>query len=258
MNEHARRMMMHRGSGGGMPEEMGGGNKYFIYRDGNDMRDGRGDYGDMRDGRNPYGSRGGYVDSMPYDMAYDNRRDMSYRDMNDMNYGGGRDMMYGKRDMQDGYSDGNYGRDYASGYGDRYGEKPYGRPDYRYDSMADERHGQRDYGYGDYHSSKLTKKDIKKWEKELENADGTMGKKYSKDQIMPIAQQLGIKFSDYTEDELVMAANMLYSDYCKVFGGDMTHYVKAGKAFLEDDDFDGTGSEKLSLYYRCIVEKGKE
>lgn len=200
-----------------------------------------------RDGRNPYGSRGGYVDS---------RMDM-YGDMN-YDRGYGNDMMYDKREMGYDYADRNYGRNYNSGYGDRRSEKPYGRPNYGFDSMDDERDRQRDYAYADAHASKLTKKDIKKWEKHLENADGTMGRKYSKDQILPAAQQLGIKFNEYSEDEFAMAVNMLYSDYCKSVGGDMMMYIKMAKAFLEDDDFDGKGSEKLALYYRCIAEQEQE
>lgn len=198
--------------------------------------------GQGADGSVPRNSRGGYMNYN--DHSYDGRTDMSYR-------GDGRDMSYD-------YADRNYGRDYNSGYGDRRSEKPYGRPDYRYDSMADERDGQYDYGYPDAHAIKLTKKDIKKWEKRLENADGTMGKKYTKDQIMPAAQQLNVKFSDYTEDDFAMTVNMLYSDYCKSVGGDMMMYIKMAKAFLEDDDFDGKGSEKLALYYRCIVEQDEE
>lgn len=241
MNEYAKRYMERQRRERhmmGSPEEGGNhGGGYGGNRDG-------------RDGRNPYGSRGGYVDS---------RMDM-YGDMNYMNYdrGYGNDMMYDKRDMGYDYADRNYGRDYNSGYGDRRSEKPYGRPNYGFDSMDDERGRQRDYAYADAHASKLTKKDIKKWEKHLENADGTMGRKYSKDQILPAAQQLGIKFNEYSEDEFVMAVNMLYSDYCKSVGGDMMMYIKMAKAFLEDDDFDGKGSEKLALYYRCIAEQEQE
>lgn len=238
MNEYAKRYMERQRRERhmmGSPEEGGNhGGGYGGNRDG-------------RDGRNPYGSRGGYVDS---------RMDM-YGDMN-YDRGYGNDMMYDKREMAYDYADRNYGRDYNSGYGDRRSEKPYGRPNYEFDSMDDERDGQRDYAYADAHVSKLTKKDIKKWEKHLENADGTMGRKYSKDQILPAAQQLGIKFNEYSEDEFVMAVNMLYSDYCKSVGGDMMMYIKMAKAFLEDDDFDGKGSEKLALYYRCIAEQEQE
>lgn len=76
--------------------------------------------------------------------------------------------------------------------------------------------------------------------------------------VVPAAQQLGIKFNEYSEDEFAMAVNMLYSDYCKSVGGDMMMYIKMAKAFLEDDDFDGNGSEKLALYYRCIAEQEQE
>lgn len=238
MNEYAKRYMERQRRERhmmGSPEEGGNhGGGYGGNRDG-------------RDGRNPYGSRGGYVDS---------RMDM-YGDMN-YDRGYGNDMMYDKREMGYDYADRNYGRDYNSGYGDRRSEKPYGRPNYGFDSMDDERDRQRDYAYADAHASKLTKKDIKKWEKHLENADGTMGRKYSKDQILPAAQQLGIKFNEYSEDEFAMAVNMLYSDYCKSVGGDMMMYIKMAKAFLEDDDFDGKGSEKLALYYRCIAEQEQE
>lgn len=49
--------------------------------------------------------------------------------------------------------------------------------------------------------------------------------------------------------------NMMYSDYCKIHGNDLMSYVKMARAFLDDDDFDGTPEEKAYLYYKCIVEK---
>lgn len=254
MNDYARRMMydrMRMPRGEEMMRHRGeeGGNKYFIYRDGRNSADSRGrrDYADMRDGRNPYGSRGGYVVSSKRDRAMDYA---DYRgDMRgDYAYDSRSDYESDSRDYARGR------RDYGSEYGDREYDRAYSSPDHRYDGMDSEYDRQYDYDYADG-ASKLTKKDIKKWEKHLENADGTMGKKYTKEQIMPIANQLGIKFNDFNEEELTMAVNMLYSDYCKVLGGDMMMYVKLAKAFLEDDDFDGKGSEKLMLYYRCIVEE---
>lgn len=216
MNEYARRMMMgqHRHPYHEYPEHEyereheheGGGNKYFIYRDGAK------DMGMRRDKR-----------ESEYDYGY-------------MGYHG----------------------EYYPEYRDRRSEKPYGRPNYERDFMGDERERQYDYAYADNRMVKLTKKDIKHWEMHLENADGTDGKKYSKDLIIPAAQQHGIKFHDYSEDEFAMAVNMLYSDYCKAIGGDMMLYIKMAKAFLEDEDFEGTGSEKLALYYRCIVEHDEE
>lgn len=240
----------------------------------------------IRDGRNPYGSRGGYVDSRSgrRDMARGRGRDYAMEDMR----GRGRDY----RDMaRGGRGDYNYGNDsrydYNSEYSGRQDYRDYAEHDMRRSSMDYEQSGQsgRDYGYeedghygkryypveamgtfngyygmgeedyADYASSKLSSKDIKKWEKELENADGTKGKKWDVEQIRQVAQQHGIRFEEYSPELLTAITNMLYSDYCKVLGSDMMIYVKMAKAFLEDDDFDGEPEEKAMLYYKCIVSK---
>lgn len=186
-----------------------------------------------RDGRNPYGSRGGYVTSR------DPRR---------------RDRMH-EPDMER--------------YGDDYARRGRGN-DYNYSNSGRDYNRQEDYGYGygfgmfDYDTEdyrgmdghyKLSKKEIKKWEKDLENADGSQGPKYTMEQVMPVAQQTGIRFEEFSPELLTAIVNMFYSDYCKVLGNDLTIYVKLAKAFLEDDDFDGSPEEKAYLYYTCIVEK---
>lgn len=131
----------------------------------------------------------------------------------------------------------------------------------------------RDYGYDDEdyemdgaHPSglmRLKKKDYMDWEKNLINADGSRGKHFEAHQIKKVAEQLGINYDGYTEKELCMAANMLYSDYCEVIKQirpDLTPekeviaYTKMAKAFLEDEDSPVEGSEKLALYYWCIVD----
>lgn len=199
----------------------------------------------MRDGRNPYGSRGGYVVS-------DRRRDRAGNEYNynreyedgrqgvkgTGRYGIGGSRYYG-RDM----AEDDYNRDYGYGYG--VGMFDYDTEDYNY--MP------RDYA-GEM-IGKLTNKDIKKWEKHLENADGTTGKKYEVDQIRQVAQQMGIHFDEYSPELLTAITNMMYSDYCKIHGNDLMAYVKMARAFLDDDDFDGTPEEKAYLYYKCIVEK---
>lgn len=207
----------------------------------------------MRDGRNPYGSAGGYVvrNKPRRDRGMENEKwDMNYRsgsgyDMasrNDYNqYSGTEDYndyarydnASGRRDYEQG---GQYGRD--SGYGYGIGMFDYDTEDYG-----------RDYGH------KLTNKDIRKWEKELENADGTKGKKWDADQIRQVAQQYNIRFDEYSPELLTAITNMLYSDYCKVLGADMGTYVRLAKAWLEDDDFEGEPEEKAMLYYKCIVSK---
>lgn len=107
----------------------------------------------------------------------------------------------------------------------------------------------------EYDQMGLNHSEFKRWKSMLKNADGTRGEKFDMNQIMPIAKQMNIDYRRFNEEDLVMAVNMLYSDYCKIFGNDITKYVAMAKAFLEDDDFDGTGSEKLATYFHCIVNK---
>lgn len=200
------------------------------------------EYMRSRDGRNPYGSRGGYVIDRRKgrEMEYDREREDDYdtrhigRDYYPHNY----DMRGQPRQYEREYGgDGRYYNPMVMGSPERY--------DY-YDSRYD-------MEFNEPEKTRLTNREMKMWKKNLENADGSRGEKYSMEQILPIAQQLGIKFHEFGEEDLCMAVNMLYSDYCKVLGADLGMYVKLAKAFLEDDDFEGTGSEKLALYYKCIA-----
>lgn len=218
-----------------------------------------------RDGRNPYGSRGGYVDSRSGRGSDYNMEDMRGRDRADMRYGNdGR----GRNDYAEYDSRRDY-RDYAehdmqSDYGDYEQHRQY---DMAYEDMRSNRGGYKPVeamgyfsgyaGGGDYYDGheKLSRKDIKKWEKSLENADGTKGKKYEVEQIQQVAKQIGVRFEEYSPEVFTMVVNMMYADYCKVLGSDMMIYVKLAKAFLEDDDFEGEPEEKVMLYYKCIVEK---
>lgn len=226
-----------------------------------------------RDMRNPYGSRGGYVvsDKAMNDMA----RGRDYADYSDYARGG-----RGGNDYADyaDYARGGRGghRDYAysSEYDSRQDYRDYARGDYaRYgrDYEQDGQYGNdggygygigmfdyntQDYGYGRDGANKLSRREIKKWEKELEGADGTKGPKWQVEQIKPIAQQQGIKFDEYSPELFAVVMNALYSDYCKVLGADPIMYAKLTKAWLEDDDFDGEPEEKAMLYYKCIVSKG--
>jgi hypothetical protein len=218
-----------------------------------------------RDGRNPYGSRGGYVDSRSGRGRDYNMEDMRGRDRADMRYGNdGR----GRNDYAEYDSRRDY-RDYAehdmqSDYGDYEQHRQY---DMAYEDMRSNRGGYKPVeamgyfsgyaGGGDYYDGheKLSRKDIKKWEKSLENADGTKGKKYEVEQIQQVAKQIGVRFEEYSPEVFTMVVNMMYADYCKVLGSDMMIYVKLAKAFLEDDDFEGEPEEKVMLYYKCIVEK---
>ena len=140
----------------------------------------------------------------------------------------------------------NTGRDHGEDYrGDM-------RGDYRGDMRGDYR---RDYG----EELKLSRSDMKRWKKMLKNGDGTTGEHFSADQMREVSHQIGARYDEYDEMDLCMTANMLYSDLCEALRPlvpkekEAMVYAKMAKAWLEDDD-GPEGSEKLALYYYCIVD----
>lgn len=237
--------------------------------------------------RNPYGSAGGYVDSRGRgrDRAMDSRDYGDYRmDSMERDYRDRADM--DMRDYRDRADNGGYpnlkkrdrnmdSRGEYIAVGDYADSRDYRDRNMRDRDMMDNAMDSRDYAdyqdreyqnatydmyshdYRDGHN-KLSSKELKKWEKGLENADGSMGKKYDVEQIQQVAKQMGINFEEYRPETLAAITNSLYSDYCKVLGTDMMLYVKMAKAFLEDDDFEGEPEEKAMLYYKCIVQKDEE
>ncbi len=157
------------------------------------------------------------------------------------------------------------------------------RNDYRYDSR-DSRGGSdsrdsRDYrDYRDYEDSrdyrssrdsrdmrdsrrapKLSKTDIHHWKQMMENEDGSRGPHYDMQQIIQAAEKSNVRFEDFDEKEFCMAVNMMYSDYCKVAkkyvapDKELAFFADLAKAFLEDED-GPEASEKLALYFHCIVD----
>lgn len=179
-----------------------------------------------------------------------NRDRYDYRDYED-----GYDYVRGRSRGRDrmNYRDGHYEED----------DEDYRSRDYR--NYPD----YNDYGtygnyrmYGDFRDysddMRLTKSDIKEWKEMLENADGSKGEHFDKRQIMDAADKIGVRYNGYDENELCLTANIMYSDYCealKMFvpqDKESIVYTKLAKAFLEDEDAP-KGSEKLALYYNCIV-----
>jgi hypothetical protein len=106
---------------------------------------------------------------------------------------------------------------------------------------------------------RLERQDMEMWKHDLENADGTKGYHFELPQIEQAMRSLGIQPKNYTEEELCMTANMLYSDYCKTFKNiipkekEAMYYTSMARDFLEDKDASAKGSEKLMAYYHCIV-----
>lgn len=143
------------------------------------------------------------------------------------------------------------------------GSRYRGRDSRDYEDERDYEDSRRRFSYedgGDYHnkSLKLTKSDINEWKRMLENSDGTRGAHYDMQQIMSVAEKHDVKFKDFTEAELCIATNMMYADYGNALKKFIEHdkmlecCMCLAKAFL--DDVDGPEpSEKLALYYHCIV-----
>ena len=194
------------------------------------MRD-RMDRRDYRDGRSEYEGnfRGSYE-------REDHRRDRDYEDSGDR-----RDRADYRRDRRD------YGEDY--GYRrNRYGE------------FTDRR--SRDYADD---KKRLSRKELEEWGKMLVNADGTKGERFTGKQMEEVAQSIGVKYDTYTPEEFALVANMIYSDYCKALKGlvpidperEAMAYGKIARAWLEDEDAP-EGSEKLALYYYCIIDSDEE
>lgn len=149
-------------------------------------------------------------------------------------------------------------RDYESTTRE-YGHGPEDSRDYRrMRDYEDERDYRRDYEDGHDVPLELSKSDIYEWKHAMKNADGSKGGHYDLQQVVQAADKIGVHFKDFDEKELCITTNMLYSDYCTVLAKYIPHEkmltacVELAKAFLEDEDAPA-GSEKLALYYHCIV-----
>lgn len=167
-------------------------------------------------------------------------------------YGIGGRLHYGRDRASGDYGYNDYkGGDYARG--NDYGMNDY-YPDYDED-YADYGMDYNDYGSGDV---RLSKKDITEWRQMLQNADGSKGAHFDTNRAMQAAERMGIHFNNFSEKEFAITMNMLYSDYCEALKQFVPHdmedmvYAKMAKAFLEDDDAP-EASEKLALYFHCIV-----
>lgn len=217
------------------------------------------------DGRNPYGSRGGYVTSRDprgrKDRGQYDERDMDYRYERDNGHYRGEYERYPYEEMR---GDFEYSRQYRDG--NRPNEM---RGDYRGDYGEEDYRGRRRNSRGQYMSDRgdygedmrLSKEDMKEWEKKLTNEDGSHGAHFDKEQIDQVARSIGIEPKEFGDGVLCMTVNMMYSDYCgvaKKFGVDrLEYYIELAKAFLKDKDFDGDGAEKLFLYYTFIADSDK-
>ena len=174
----------------------------------------------MRDGRNPYGSRGGYVrDSRGYDYNYDGR-------------------------MMDRRSYDYYPFEVRGRVGSRYPE------DYDYD-MMDRRY---DYYPRDGHSM-MSEEELKHWGKKLLDEVNDKDRQYLKmESVIKKAEQMGIRFDEFTPYEYYITVLMMFTDYSKTLGtANYDIYMKLAKDWLCDEDVAAQYGKKLTAYYENVV-----
>lgn len=210
-----------------------------------------------------------------YDKGYVSGYDEAYRKGYDRGYDEARRSSMDMANHHNVPMDMNYDRAYKDGYDKGYKDKayemlsPYGNTgmtvsgDGRQGVKGTGRYGiggsmyypRRDRG----EEMRLERQDMEMWKHDLENADGTKGYHFELPQIEQAMRSLAIQPKNYTEEELCMTANMLYSDYCKTFKNiipkekEAMYYTSMARDFLEDKDASAKGSEKLMAYYHCIV-----
>ena len=190
-------------------------------------------YGDRAQGnpRNDYAGR---------DMGYPMRSDMA---------GQGGDMGYPGDFRQGVKGTGPYGIGGSMYRGDRNMDRNDYAGDMRNNDFSD---------YGRVKMPKLTKAEKHQWKMKLRNTDGTQGEHYDMQQIMQVAEQMGMRFTHIDEHDLCLIVNWLYSDYGQVFKKHLPAekmlviLVEMAKAYFDDPD-GPEPDEKMSRQYHCMV-----
>lgn len=133
-------------------------------------------------------------------------------------------------------------RDYTRGMRDYRGGRDYTN------NMNDYR---RDYGEPEY----LDDEELMEWSKDLlMQVPETHKAFFSKENIERKAKEMGVKFNEYTFPEFYTTALMKFTDHSKTLGtANMDIYLRMAVEFLEDEDAELRGSEKLAVYYDKIV-----
>jgi NOL1/NOP2/fmu family ribosome biogenesis protein len=131
-------------------------------------------------------------------------------------------------------------QDYARGRSDYY--------DMNYDYARGGR-GRNDYAMDYAQSEEKWKKDLHHWTEKLKKKDRFRA---TKEDIIASAKSMGIRFDEFTEDELYAVYLMMVSDY-KAVANEFRVYLNMAKEWLMDDDVEVSPSEKLCIYYYEIV-----
>ena len=88
------------------------------------------------------------------------------------------------------------------------------------------------------HGERLTDDELRAWLQHMDNADGSTGQHWTKDQTASIAAAIGVTFDHVTAEEFCADRTEFYADLAK--------------AFLFDKDGPAP-SEKLAEYYHEVV-----
>lgn len=164
--------------------------------------------------------------------------------------------------MHDDHNDYDDMRDYAYSDNER-GERlehEYGYDHRRGGRMRNrDRHAEPYDDDDDYEKLHLPRKLKNAWKHKLINTDGTKGPHFSAEELMPAIDKMRLSFDGYSESDVCLVANMIYSDYGKTLkhvipeDKETWYYVALAKDFLEDDDAGVEGAEKVLAYYHFIV-----
>ena len=106
---------------------------------------------------------------------------------------------------------------------------------------------------------KLSRRAKAQWKRNLVNSDGTHGPHFKNDDLYHAIDKMRLHYDNYTEEDVCLMANVLYSDFYEAFGQlipqdkEAYYWVAAAKMFLEDEDSGLDGAEKVAAYYYLIV-----
>lgn len=161
-------------------------------------------------------------------------------------------MDYGKPYPGNDYTGGSYGSMPDNRMADQHYREPYRANEYQgyTQGVVSYYPSHPDFASQDYHmEDEEYKKELHQWIEKLKAKDTF---RVSKEQIIRQAKSMGVNFNKYSEDEFYAVYLMHLSDYPGLMS-DYISYIKMAKFWLDDDDVEYRGTEKLCGYLTHIV-----
>lgn len=111
------------------------------------------------------------------------------------------------------------------------------------------------YDYAGNSGQMLSDDELMQWSKKLMSKVDEKDKAFfTIENIKKKAQEMGIKFEEFTFEEFYTTVLMMYTDYCKTLGSaNMDIYLRLAKDWLCDEDVDMQYGEKLAAYHDYVV-----